>query len=173
MTDEIVSENEPEKPCPSLSDVNGAVICKRCSTANEVGVDRCARCGSVLAGNRLAVTNAMRAAHLPPDLQHLRAEVAEFLAGCLVDEGDSDLPVRRRAALQNRARLQRRICQIDDALELRGLVDRRGRLRTAWLAQLAALIGTAKALDAMLGLERRAKRVPSLSEVLSGDSHGE
>ena len=43
-------------------------------------------------------------------------------AGCESDEGGSlaDLPTRRRAQLEYRARLHRRILLLDSALELRG-----------------------------------------------------
>ena len=51
---------------------------------------RCERCRSVLRGNRLAIKHALRAADLPPDLHHLRAELAEFEAGFLSDEADGD-----------------------------------------------------------------------------------
>src|SRR5262245_14540453 len=86
-------------------------------------------------GHPLTVANGLRAVNLPRELAHLRAEVAEFEAACLVDEGDDEVPVRRRALLMYRARLHRRILQLDDALELRGLLDRRGKLRDRWLQQ--------------------------------------
>jgi membrane-bound lytic murein transglycosylase MltF len=47
------------------------------------------------------------------------------------------------------------------------LVDRKGKLRAGWLQRLEGLVNVAKGLDAMLGLERRQKRVPSLQEVMS------
>jgi hypothetical protein len=119
-------------------------------------------------GNFAALAHSLRAVNLPPELAHLAADVEDFVAGCLVDEGDAaDVPTRRRALLTYRARVHRRILQVDSMLELRGLVDKRGKLRVAWLQQLAALIGVAKATDSLLGLQRRAKRVPTLAEYVA------
>ena len=114
-------------------------------------------------GNESAVTTGLRAQRLPEQFAHLRAEVQAFVDATLIDEGDPDsAPARRRALLEYRGRLDRRIRQLDDALELRGLLDRKGKLRTAWLQQLAGLIEKARSLDVTLGLERRQKRVPDL-----------
>jgi len=120
---------------------------------------RCAK-GHALVRNGLAITTAFDAQALPPSLALLDHDVEQFVSGCLVDEADDDLPTRRRALLGYRARVHRRILMLDSALELRGLVDRRGRLRAQWLQRLEGLIGVARALDAQLGLERRAKRAP-------------
>lgn len=104
---------------------------------------------------------------LPPELERVAAEIDAFVAGCLVDEGDADdVPTRRRALIAYRGRLHRKILLLDSALELRGLIDRRGKLRVQWLGALANLITVAKSLDALLGLERRQKRVQTLEEYL-------
>ncbi len=113
------------------------------------------------------MTTGLRTQRLPAQLAHLREEVQAFLDAALVDEGDpAEVPARRRALLEYRGRLDRRIRQLDDALELRGLLDRKGRLRTAWLQQLAGLIEKARSLDVTLGLQRRQKRIPSALELL-------
>ncbi len=154
-------------PCPPESADDGSVtVCAR-GHVNTVGDSQCSVCGVTLKGNRLAVANALRAVRLPPELAHLRDEIATYEAACLVDEGDAaDIPTRRRSLLHIRARVQRRIVQLDDSLELRGLIDRRGRLRVAWLQRFEGLIATAVRLDTVLGLERKAKTVPSLAEYL-------
>ncbi len=103
---------------------------------------------------------------LPPEFQHLVADVADFVAGCLVDEGDPhDVPTRRRALLDYRARLHRRILQVDALIEGRGIADRRGKLRLAWLQRLEGLITTAQRLDIALGLARRSKPVDTLDSI--------
>jgi len=121
--------------------------------------------------------HSMNTERWPPGLEVLRDEVASFMRGCLIDEGDAaDVPTRRLSLLSHRARIERRIVQIDARLEQAGLTDKRGKLRTAWIAALQSLINTAKALDQLLGLERRQKRVPSLAEVLGdegGPRHGD
>ena len=99
------------------------------------------------------------------DLADLNAEVAAFLAASIDDDGgESNISTRRRDLLEARARLRRRIIQLDNALEVRGLFARRGKLRLGWLQMLATLIEKARALDTTLGLQRRARRVPSLDE---------
>ena len=55
--------------------------------------------------------------------------------------------------------------QLDAAIEVRGLFDRRGKLRVAWLQQLQSLINTAKGIDSLLSLDRREKAVPRLSNI--------
>ncbi len=80
-------------------------------------------------GNFASATTLQRTDRWPPELEALRAEVGQFVEASLVDEGDaSDAPARRRALLDDRARLHRRIVQLDALLELRGLVDRRNKL---------------------------------------------
>jgi hypothetical protein len=93
------------------------------------------------------------------------------MASVVADEGDpEDVPARRKSLLEYRGRIHRRIVQLDTALELRGLIDKRGKLRVAWLQQLSSFITTAKSLDQLLGLARKAKRVPTLAELMSEPS---
>ena len=86
--------------------------------------------------------------------------------GLVTDEGDAEISTRRRSLLEYRARLPRRILQLDDALERYGLFGRRSGLRAAWLRRLESLISTAKALDQFLGLERRQRVPPDLALAL-------
>jgi hypothetical protein len=58
-------------------------------------------------------------------------------------------------------------CNWTPRSRFRGFVDRKGKLRAGWLQRLEGLVSVAKGLDAMLGLERRQKRVPGLSEVMA------
>ena len=119
-------------------------------------------------GNLAAIKHALHSDRLPPEFAHLAADLDEFIAGCLGDEGDErDVPTRRRALLNYRARLHRRIIQLDAAIELQGLFSRDGKLRVAWLQRLEGLIYAARGIDSLLGLARRQKRVPqSPSEAL-------
>lgn len=89
----------------------------------------------------------------------LRDEAAAFLEAAVSDEGGRDVPARRRALLEYRARVHRRIVQLDATLDVRGMTDSKGKLRVAWLQRLEGLVATATALDRLLGLERRARRV--------------
>jgi hypothetical protein len=122
-------------------------------------------------GNQVAVSTAFDARQLPPELTHLHAEVQQFVDGSYADQGDEPehIPTRRKALLEYRARVHRRIVQLDSVLELRGLLDRRGRLRSAWLQRLEGLIGTARALDAQLGLERRTRHVDTFEAAIAAE----
>lgn len=121
-------------------------------------------------GNWAALKHAQRSERWPEELAVLKRDVDDFLAQALVDEGDeAQVSTRRRALLDYRGRMHRRIVQLDGMLEIKGLCDGRGRLRQAWLSQLTSLINTAKAIDHQLGLEKRQKRVQTLAEVLDGE----
>jgi hypothetical protein len=114
----------------------------------------------------LAVTHGLRTDALPPQFAHLREEVQTFVDGCLTDEGDAkDVTTRRRSLLEYRARLHRRVLQLDEAIDVRGLFDKRGKLRAAWLQRLEGLVNTSKALDTLLGLARREKDVNPVDAV--------
>ncbi len=125
--------------------------------------------GRFVGGNLAAIKHALRTDALPPEFAHLREEVDAFVAGCLSDEGDaSDVSTRRRALLEYRARLHRRVLQLDAAIEVRGLFDKKGKLRAVWLQRLEGLIDKCKALDNLLGLARRQKRVGSIEDYVNG-----
>jgi hypothetical protein len=146
--------------CPNLA--IPAVTCRRCGQVNQGGLRACTSCHAFLVGHLSAFRNGLRTDRLPPELEHLRMEVAELLASSVADDGgESEVPTRRRGLLEYRARIHRRVLQLDTALELKGLFDRRGKLRTAWLQQLQGLVNTAKGIDSLLGLERRARQLPS------------
>lgn len=148
----------PAAPNPPDRDGKG-----RFAAGNMVGAHT-----QFAAGNWAALKHSLNSERWPPDLAVLRDEVEQFLGQMLADEGDpSAVPARRHALLNYRARLHRRILQLDAALEQRGLVDKRGKLRVAWLQQLGGLIEKARALDTTLGLGRSQKLVPSLSEYLA------
>lgn len=116
--------------------------------------------GRLLPGHTLTFQHGEDSARV---LASLQAEVAAFVEGALVDEGDaSEVSTRRRSQIEYRARLHRRIVQLDAALEQRGLFDKKGKLRVQWLQRLAGLIDTAKAIDSLLGLTRRPKKINDL-----------
>ena len=128
--------------------------------------------GQFVGGNLAAVKHALRTDALPAEFAHLREEVDAFVAGCMADEGDTAaVSTRRRSLLEYRARIHRRAVQLDSAIEVRGLFDKKGKLRAGWLQRLEGLIGTAQAIDRLLGLERRQKPVASIRDYLDGDFH--
>src|SRR2546421_10869836 len=93
------------------------------------------RRGRFLTGNQAAVTHALHAEHVPDEFT---SAAERFLAAALVDEGEEP-PVRRRAQIENQARLFRRVLQLDAALERHGIFDRRGKLRVQWLTKLESI----------------------------------
>jgi hypothetical protein len=118
---------------------------------------------------------ALRAgrALLPEVFQGLESQVREFFDGSLADDGGrADMPTRRVSQHQYRAVVHRQVLRLNTALEVHGLFDRRGRLRLAWLSKLESLMREARAIDGLLGLERR-RRVPTLEEYLKSTSDAE
>jgi hypothetical protein len=125
---------------------------------------RDAETGRFLPGNFAASQHALRSDRLPPEFTHLAAELAEFADASIADDGGVEaITARRRSLHTYRARIHRRVAQLDGAIELRGLFDKRGKLRVAWLQQLQGLIRTAQGLDSVLGLERRTRDVGQMT----------
>lgn len=98
-------------------------------------------------------------AELPPALA---AEDARFMAGQYQDEGEdpAHVPTRRASLLHYRGQVHRNINKLTLALDERGLIDKRGKLRVAWLQMLLALMDRAIRLDSLLGLERTPRQLP-------------
>jgi hypothetical protein len=121
----------------------------------------------------MRLEHALRTDRLPPEFAHLADEVQQFIEPSINDDGGREnVPHRRRSLHEYRARTHRRIVQLDAAIELRGLFDKRGKLRVQWLQQLQSLIATAKSVDSLLGLERRAKPVASPLDYIAGRIDG-
>lgn len=134
------------------------------------------RAGRFVPGHRINISTGSDTERLPVGLEQLQHQIDTFINGCLADEADDDLPTRRKALLEYRARLHRRIIQLDAVLETRGLLDRRQKLRTQWLSMLCTLIEKARALDVTLGLERRQKDIGSMdlqTWLQQGGNHGD
>lgn len=115
-----------------------------------------------------ATTHGLDAQAWPAELSALRDEVNAFLTASVADDGgESEVPTRRRSLHEYRARIHRRIVQLDAAIELRGQFDKKGKLRVAWVTKLESLISTARAIDNLLGLERRAKDVGDVAQAFA------
>jgi hypothetical protein len=122
--------------------------------------------GRILPGHTLTVKHGLFSDR---DLANLNAEVSVFLGGSITDDGgESEVATRRRTLHEYCARLHRRIVQLDAAIETRGLFDPRGKLRVAWVGKLESLIGAARGIDNVLGLDRRARDVGSMQEYMRG-----
>jgi len=114
-------------------------------------------------GNLVAFEHGLRSqtGNLPPEQAELLEHLRNFYAESISDAGGvSETGVRERSTHHNRAIIQRSIHLLAAALETKGLFDKRGKLRIAWLQRLEGLVNTARQLDQLLGLERRQKRLP-------------
>jgi hypothetical protein len=115
-------------------------------------------------------TDADRRDELPAGFEYLQEQVDAFIRGSLLDDGgdgDDEIPTRRRAHHGYRGRIHRRILQVDEAIQMYGLFDRRGKLRVGWLTTLQALVSTAIKIDVLLGLQRRPRKIESPIEWLT------
>jgi hypothetical protein len=63
--------------------------------------------------------------------------------------------------------VQVQIEKLAAALQLHGVFDRSGKLRGHWLDRLDRFIGTALAIDRVLGLKRAPKPVESIDDVIA------
>jgi len=126
---------------------------------------RCVR-GHAVRGSEIARRHGLHASRL---VEAVKAEREAFWHSSVADDGgETAISTRRRSLHTYRARLHVQILMLGDAIERWGLFDRRGRLRVTWLARLEGLIARAAALDAVLGLERRPRRVDSPLAWLEG-----
>lgn len=107
------------------------------------------------------------------DLAGLDERISTLTAQAIADMGgEENVSVRARLAIETRFRLQRRLEQIDAAIEVKGIMDSRGKLRSAWLQRLEGLSGAIRAIDAQLGLRRQAKRVGTLEQHIQKNYRG-
>lgn len=134
--------------------------CPHCGEPADASANKCRACGVFLPANTSSVKHgeySARALAIPKidPLERLRDEIASFLAQSITDAGgESEITRRAQSQHEYRARLHRRIVQLDNAIEVHGPFDKRGQLRP-WLQTLAQLIDKARSLDALLGLGRR------------------
>ena len=121
----------------------GEIALRRQATQPQRGPD-----GRFLLGNRVARTHGLTGADdpvawPPPE---------DFLADAVVNDGGERIAIRRKSLLEYRARVHRRIIQLDEAIEARGAFDRQGRVRESWLQLFPSLIDRAQKLDQFLGV---------------------
>lgn len=127
--------------------------------------------GRFLPGHSTRLVPGLHRDQWPPELAALRDEIDDVLERMIADDGGAgEISTRRRALLEDFARIQRRVTQLDSMLELRGLIDKRGKLRVAWLQRLEGLVATARALASMLGLQRTPKPVSFAQAIARPDS---
>ena len=87
------------------------------------------------------------------------SEVETLVATLIADEGGPRPGIRRKSLLEYRGSQHSLIFELDRALEVQGIFDQRGRLRTAWLHWLVNLIAQAIRFDQVLGVPPPAKEL--------------
>lgn len=122
--------------------------------------------GRVLPGHQLPATHYLNAQRVPQ--VYLDAE-RDLLAQSIADDGGvENIPARRLAQHEYRCSIHRKVWQLSDALDAKGLFDSRSKLRERWLARYEALVALATRIDSTLGLERRTRQVPNPADWLEG-----
>ena len=87
-----------ETSMPSLHANPTPIICRSCGTWNLPDSWQCVKCHRFLTQHKQNLTHGlnMDVDRIPPGLDYLQTQVDAFVAGSLVDEGDTDVSTRRR-----------------------------------------------------------------------------
>jgi hypothetical protein len=146
---------------PRVSDV---VICSRCNADVPPG-NQCASCGAFISGNEANLRHGLRRFEtrrvLPPDL---KVDVETFRDQLVSDQGGLDDLTAVRAGLcrlLTDAEAGRRLCM--RVVVEKGIESKAGR---AAYDRLLATMDRWMRLAAALGVERRARQVPTLAEYM-------
>lgn len=163
LTDRELVADTPAEPIPA----NGreTVACARCLTENPVGAQTCT-CGAFLPANQAARKTGIYARQQPPDL---RLTADELMNGIVSDlGGESELSTLQTAYVRKIADVEITIRLLTSDIAANGLLTPGGRVRDVYDKLLAGL-GVFDRYAQRIGMERRAKRVPSLQEVMNND----
>jgi hypothetical protein len=145
------------------------VICPQCGTANPAGSKVCKanpQCGSFLPSNQAARTIGLYARAQPPDLRQHRDDL---VAGLISDlGGETDLSTLETSYVEKLGDIDTTIRLLTHDIATKGLLTPGGRVRDVYDKLLAGLAAFDRYAQ-RVGLDRRPKRVPSLSEVLDAE----
>jgi hypothetical protein len=152
-------------PIPKNGDET--VHCARCSTANSRDAAHCAGCGSFLPANQDARKSGLYSRQPPP--ADLRQRVDELRAGVIADRGgESELSTLEHAYIEKLGDIDVTIRLLTSDIAANGLLTPGGKVRHVYDKLLAGLAAFDR-YAGRIGLERRAKHVPSLEEVLRAE----
>ena len=117
-------------------------------------------------GNTLNLRHGLRSSQLleQPDMATWHAEQVAAITMDL--GGDSELTALGRASVREAARLEVILGALGDELLTGGVLTGKGHMRAATTVYLQVLDRFVR-LSAALGLERRARKVPSLGQVMN------
>lgn len=143
---------------------DGSLVCGRCSTVNPAGAATCSQCRSFLLANQVARRHGIYARTQPANL---RMTADELMAGTLSDQGgESEVSTLQRSYIRKLGDLEITIRLLTSDIATNGLLTPGGRVRDVYDKLLTGLSVFDK-YAMRIGLARKAKRVPSLSEVLA------
>lgn len=158
---------EAQEPTSGPFGAPGAEVrCSRCGTEAPAGVTNCPTCGGFMPRNEGALKHGLRRYQ---DRGALPAEVAEYIAGfraeLVADQGgERELTTIRRGLVDKLVDLEVAIRLLMAEVVRRGIDSRPGK--AAWASALRS-IETWHRLAGTLGVERRAKLVPTLDQYLA------
>lgn len=143
----------------------GTATCARCGTEAPVGTNNCGLCGCIMPGNQLGLRHGLRRYQdkgtLPADV---RDYIEDFRAQLIADQGgEGELTAIRRGLVDKLVDLEVGVRLLLAEVVRRGIDSRPGK--AAWTQALRTIEAWHR-IGNTLGLERRAKRVPSLAEYL-------
>ena len=165
--DDVEPTAQPSTAPASPSVANGGVICPQCGTANPAGSKVCKAnptCGSFLPSNQAARSTGIYARSHPPDLRQHREELIAGLSSDL--GGESELSTLESSYVQKIGDIDTTIRLLTHDIAVNGLLTPGGRVRDVYDKLLAGLAAFDRYAQ-RVGLDRRAKRVPSLAEVMT------
>ena len=161
LTDADLVSGGAAEPIPA----NGreTVACARCSTENPAGAQTCT-CGAFLPANQAArKTGIYSRQPQPPDL---RLSADELMNGIVSDlGGESELTTLQTSYVRKLADVEITIRLLTSDIAANGLLTPGGRVRDVYDKLLAGL-GVFDRYAQRIGMERRAKRVQTLEEVM-------
>lgn len=143
--------------------MSDTVTCARCYTENPPTAERCLSCRSFLARNQVARRTGIYARNQPPEL---KADIEQFLAGIVADRGgESELSTLEHSYVEKLGDIDVTIRLLTHDIATNGLLTPGGRVREVYDKLLAGLAAFDRYAQ-RIGIERRAKRVESIEEIM-------
>lgn len=144
----------------------GLVVCRKCGQVNTRGEDRCLRCKSYVKGSAVQLVHGLRrrpGLELPEEVREAIAEKRQAIAADL--GGEAALSQLQRDVLDRYLDLDGLASFQAAELARHGMTTSKGRARALFSAFLQTTDRQVR-LAQLLGLERRERAVPSLSDYL-------
>jgi hypothetical protein len=152
---------------------NGGVVCPQCGAVNPPGAKVCKatpKCGSFLPANQAAKTTGIHVRSQPPNLKE---HAAELMAGVTSDlGGEAELTTLENSYVRKLGDIDITLRLLTHDIAVNGLLTPGGRVRDVYDKLLSGLAAFDRYAQ-RLGLERRTKRVQSISDIMREHAEGE